>query len=136
MDTIIEDESQRARLALLLKHFSELDDDREAWRILYPIEEVLLLVICATIASCDDFDDIVAWGEHHLDFLRRFSRFHPCISFARRLPDLGDRVDPALFRLFFQSWGAALSAGRPEVIPTDRKTARRTPNPRQGAQAP
>jgi len=39
MDTIIEDESPRARLALLLKHFSELDDDREAWRILYPIEE-------------------------------------------------------------------------------------------------
>src|ERR1019366_2000040 len=51
MDTIIEDESRRARLALLLKHFSELDDDREAWRILYPIEEVLLLVTCATIAS-------------------------------------------------------------------------------------
>jgi hypothetical protein len=36
---------------------------------MYPIKEVLLLVTCATIASCDDFDDIVAWGEHHLDFL-------------------------------------------------------------------
>jgi hypothetical protein len=36
-------------LALLLKHFSKLDDDREAWRILYPIEEVLLLVVCTTI---------------------------------------------------------------------------------------
>src|SRR5664279_2356468 len=66
MDTIIEDESPRARLALLLKHFSELDDDREAWRILYPIEEVLLLVTCATIASCADFDDTVAWRRHHV----------------------------------------------------------------------
>jgi len=26
------------------------------------------LVTCATIASCDDFDDIVAWGKHHLAF--------------------------------------------------------------------
>src|ERR1700688_3875963 len=63
MDMTLDDESPRARLALLLKHFSELDDDREAWRILYPIKEVLVLVVCATIASCDDFDDIVEWGE-------------------------------------------------------------------------
>jgi hypothetical protein len=63
MDTTLDEENPRARLALLLKHFSELDDDREAWRVLYPIKEVLLLVVCATIASCDDFDDIIEWGE-------------------------------------------------------------------------
>jgi hypothetical protein len=71
----------RARLALLLEHFSELSDDREPGRIMYPLAEVLLLVTCGTIASCDDFDDIVGWGENHLDFLRRFSEFHfgiPC----------------------------------------------------------
>jgi hypothetical protein len=61
-------------LALLLQHFSELKE--EPCRIVYPLKEVLLLVTCATIASCDDFDDIVAWGEHHLDFLRQFSEFH------------------------------------------------------------
>jgi DDE_Tnp_1-associated len=55
--------------SLVLKHFSQLDDAREPWRILYPLHEVLLLVTCATIASCDDFDDIVAWGQHHLAFL-------------------------------------------------------------------
>ena len=58
----------RARVALLLKHFSRLADEREPWRIVHPLAEVLLLLTCATIASCDDFDDIVAWGEHHLDF--------------------------------------------------------------------
>jgi hypothetical protein len=53
-------------------------------RIMYPLDEVLLLVTCATIASCDDFDDIVLWGEHHLHFLRRFGAFHsgvPCAGF-------------------------------------------------------
>jgi hypothetical protein len=77
MDLIAEDESPRDRLAVLLEHFSELEDDREAWRVVYPIEEVLLLVTCATpIASCDDFEDIVEWGEQHLDFLQQFSEFH------------------------------------------------------------
>jgi hypothetical protein len=34
--------------------------------VMYRLQE--LLVTCATIASCDDFDDIVAWGKHHLAF--------------------------------------------------------------------
>ena len=42
----------RDRLRLLLKEFAALDDAREPWRVLYPLHEVLLLVTCATIASC------------------------------------------------------------------------------------
>src|SRR5215813_8676059 len=49
------------RLAVLLKHFAELNDERESWRVAYPLKEVLLLVTCATIATCDDFDEIVLW---------------------------------------------------------------------------
>jgi predicted transposase YbfD/YdcC len=135
MDAIIEDESPRARLALLLEHFSELDDDREAWRVLYPIEEVLLLVTCATIASCDDFDDIADWGEHHLDFLRRFSDFHHGVPCARWLRDLVNRIDPALFRRCFESWVAALWPDRHEFIAIDGKTARRTHDHRKGLKA-
>jgi hypothetical protein len=60
MSMILDEEAPRARLALLLKHFSQIDDDREPWRVVYPLSEVLLLLTCATIASCDDFDDIVA----------------------------------------------------------------------------
>jgi hypothetical protein len=37
-------------------------------RVVYPIEEVLLLVTCATIASCDDFENIDEWREHHSIF--------------------------------------------------------------------
>jgi predicted transposase YbfD/YdcC len=135
MDTIIEGESPRARLALLLEHFSELDDEREAWRVLYPIEEVLLLVTCATIASCDDFDDIADWGEHHLDFLRRFSDFHHGVPCARWLRNLVNRIDPVLFRRCFDSWIAALWPDRHEFIAIDGKTARRTHDHRKGLKA-
>ncbi len=135
MDTTLDEESPRARLALLLKHFSELEDDREAWRVLYPIEEVLLLVTCATIASCDDFDDIVEWGKQHLDFLRRFSEFYHGIPCARWLRDLVNRIDPALFRRCFDSWIAAIWPHRHEFIAIDGKTARRTHNHRKGLKA-
>src|SRR4030088_3368865 len=125
----------RARLALLLEHFSELSDDREPGRIMYPLEEVLLLVTCATIASCDDFDDIVAWGEHHLDFLRRFSEFHFGIPCERWLRCLVNRIDPMLFGRCFEDWITALWPDRHDLIAIDGKTARRTHDRRKGLKA-
>ena len=124
MDAIFEGEGPRARLALLLQHFSHLEDSREPWRIVYPLREVLLLVTCATIASCDDFDDIVAWGKHHLHFLRQFSEFHHGIPCERWLRSLVNRIDPALFARCFRSWIAALWPARHDLIAIDGK-----PNP-------
>ncbi len=134
-DTLLDEEMPRARVALLLKHFSELGDDREPWRVMYPLNEVLLLITCATIASCDDFDDIVAWGEDHLDFLRRFAEFHHGIPCERWLRKLVNRVDPILFARCFQSWVAALWPDRHDLIAIDGKTARRTHDRRKGLKA-
>lgn len=132
---LTDEEMPRARLGLLLQHFSELDDDRERWRVMYPLKEVLLLVTCATIASCDDFDDIVAWGKHHLDALRRFSPFHHGIPCERWLRALVNRIDPVLFGRCFESWVAAQWPGRHEFIAIDGKTSRRTHDNRKGLKA-
>ena len=133
--TFLDEEVPRARVALLLEHFSELGDEREPWRVMYPLEEVLLLVVCATIASCDDFYDIVAWGEHHLDFLRRFSAFHHGIPCERWVRMLVNRVDPILFARCFGSWVEALWPNRHDLIAIDGKTARRTHDQRKGLKA-
>src|SRR6201984_1647012 len=133
--SILDEETPRARLGLLLQHFSQLGDEREAWRIMYPLKERLLLVTCATIATCDDFADIVDWGEHHLDFLRRFSQFHHGIPCERWLRHLVNRVDPVLFGRCFQSWVVALWPQRHEIIAIDGKTSRRTHDQRKGLKA-
>jgi predicted transposase YbfD/YdcC len=132
--TILE-EAPRDRLALLLQHFSEIEDTREPWRVMYPLREVLLLVVCASIAACDDFDDIAAWGRHHLDFLRRFSPFHHGTPCERWLRILLNRVDPILFKRCFESWVAATWPDRPDFIAIDGKTARRTHDRRKGTKA-
>lgn len=129
------DDFPRDRLALLLKQFAELNDDRESWRVAYPIGEVLFLVTCATIAACDDFDEIVAWGEHHLEFLRRFSEFHYGVPCARWLRDLMNRIDPMLFARCFEAWIASVWPGQHDFIAIDGKTARRTHDRRKGLKA-
>jgi hypothetical protein len=78
--------SAKPRLRLLLDHFSKIKDTRQAWKVAYPLREVLFLVVCGTIASGDDYDDIADWGEAHLSFLRGFAEFHygiPCADWLR-----------------------------------------------------
>ena len=133
--TTPDEDIPRARVALLLKHFSVIKDDREPWRVVYPLREVLLLVVCGTIAGCDDFDDIVAWGEDHIDFLRRFCEFHHGIPCERWVRTLFNRVDPVLFSRCFKSWVAALWPDRHEFIAIDGKTSRRTHDERKGLKA-
>jgi hypothetical protein len=47
----------RPRLCALLDHFAKIKEARQA--CMYPVREVLFLVIGGTIASGDDYDDIV-----------------------------------------------------------------------------
>lgn len=135
LSILCDEAAPRARLALLLEHFSELSDDREPDRIMYRLDEVLLLVTCATISSCDDFDEIAAWGQHHLGFLRRFSEFHFGVPCERWLRTLVNRVDPILFGRCFESWIGALWPARHDLIAIDGKTARRTHDRRKGLKA-
>jgi predicted transposase YbfD/YdcC len=135
VDLLVDEALPRARLGLLLEHFSRLDDEREPWRVMYPLSEVLLLLTCATIASCDDFDEIAAWGTHHLEVLRRFAPFHFGIPCERWLRTLVNRVDPVLFGRCFEDWVKALWPGRHDLIAIDGKTSRRTHDKGKGLKA-
>ncbi|HTB42633.1 MAG TPA: transposase family protein, partial [Acetobacteraceae bacterium] len=66
--------SEPARTAFLA-HFSALRDPRQSAKVLYPLPEILLLLLCATISGADDFVEITLWGEERLDFLRRFQLY-------------------------------------------------------------
>ena len=64
------------RLALMLDHFSVVGDPRESCKVRYPLREVLFLVTCATIAGCDDYDEIADWGVAHRTFLQGYSEYY------------------------------------------------------------
>jgi hypothetical protein len=63
---------EKSRLKALLDHFSIIDDPREPRSVAHPLREVLLLVVCASMADCDYFDAIAAWGKENIAFLRRY----------------------------------------------------------------
>ena len=122
----------KPRLALLLEHFAAIADVREPWRGVYPLREVLFLVTCATIANCDDYEDIVDWGEANLKFLRGFCEFHFGIPCADWLRSLMNRIDPEVFSGAFKAWVADCWPGRPDLVAIDGKTSRRSHDRRAG----
>jgi predicted transposase YbfD/YdcC len=117
---------ERSRLKALLEHFAVIEDPREPWRVAHPLPEVLLLVVCGTIADCDDYDTIAAWGEAHLPFLRRVLPYHHGVPGGRWLTLLMNRLDPALFSACFTAWVREGWPERPELIAIDGKTSRRS----------
>jgi predicted transposase YbfD/YdcC len=129
METLV---VEKPRIASLLKHFSALSDSRQSWRVMYPLREVLLLVVCGTIAAGDDYDEIVDWGEAHLPFLRRFLPFHWGVPCADWLRTLMNRIDPELFAACFMSWASELRPDAPAHIALDGKTSRRSHDRRAG----
>ena len=127
-----EDFSQKSRLRALLEHFALIEDDRESWRVAHPLPEVLLLVVCGTIADCDDFDFIAEWGEAHLGFLRRFLPYHHGVPTGRWLNALMNRIDPKLFCDAFMSWVRETWPEHPGLVAIDGKTSRRSHDRRAG----
>jgi predicted transposase YbfD/YdcC len=125
----------KSRLSILLEHFSTIDDPRDVRRIMLPLAEVLFLVVCGTIADCDDYDDIAAWGEAHLDFLRLRQPYAHGVPGGRWLTILMNRINPALFQSAFTAWVRDTWPDRPEFIAIDGKTSRRS-HDRSAGEAP
>jgi hypothetical protein len=117
---------EKSRLRSLLDHFARIEDPREPWRVAHPLPEVLLLVVCGTICDCEDYDLIAAWGNTHLDFLRRYLPYHHGVPGGRWLTLLMNRIDPALFADAFTAWVRETWPDKPDFVAIDGKTSRRS----------
>ncbi len=116
----------------ILDHFSALDDPRQAWKVVYPLPEILLLILAATLAAAEDFVEIEEWGNEQLDFLRTFLPYEHGIPSHDALNDLVNALDPELFKACFTSWVETLRDDDPDIIAIDGKTSRRTHNRAKG----
>jgi predicted transposase YbfD/YdcC len=117
---------EKSRLKALLDHFAIIDDPREPWRVAHPLREVLLLVVCGSMADCNHYDAIAAWGEANLGFLRRYLPYEHGAPGGRWLTLLMNRIDPALFSAAFTAWVRETWPQRPDLIAIDGKTSRRS----------
>lgn len=120
---------------VFLNHFKDLPDPRQRGKVIYPLDEVLLLCLLAVLAGAESFVDIALFGERKLDFLRRFRPFRDGTPSHDQLGDIFATLDATRFQQCFVSWVAALTGAAADVIAIDGKTVRRSFQ-KKGAKAP
>lgn len=115
----------------LIDHFAALDDPRQSGKVLYPLPEILLVVLCGTLAGAEDFVEMRRWAGVNHSFLQRFLPYAGGLPSHDTLNDVINAIDGDLFSQCFSDWvdslrEAMIDPDGPEVVAIDGKTSRRT----------
>jgi len=111
---------------VFLKYFKDLPDPRQRGKVIYPLDEVLLLCLLAVLGGAETFVDIALFGEKKIGLLRRFRPFRDGTPSHDHLGDIFATLDAVQFQRCFVAWVAALTGAAADVIAIDGKTLRRS----------
>lgn len=109
-----------------LCHFDELEDPRIDRKKLYPLTEILFVVICASICGAQSWRDFVTFGEEKLDYLRRFLPFDNGIPSKNTYARVFSILNPDEFKKCFISWIQSFQQALGNLIAIDGKTLRKS----------
>jgi predicted transposase YbfD/YdcC len=109
-----------------LDHFQGLPDPRQLGKVVYPLDEVLLLSLMAVLAGAEAFTDIARFGQKKLELLRRFRPYRDGTPPHDTLGDIFASLDAETFQQCFVAWVASVTGTPAGVIAIDGKTVRRS----------
>jgi len=111
---------------VFLDHFRSLPDPRQRGKVIYPLDEVLLLCLLAVLAGAESVVDIARFGTKKRELLRRFRPFTDGTPSHDQLGDIFATLDAEKFQQCFVAWVATLTGTSADVIAIDGKTVRRS----------
>ena len=135
MDMPAQEDGEIFEATVFLDYFKDLPDGRQPGKVIYPLDEVLLLALLATLAGAEAFTDIARFGEKKLLLLRRFRPFRDGTPPRDRIGDIFATLDAEQFQRCFVAWVASVTGIPAGVIAIDGKTVRRSGRKRDN-QAP
>ena len=120
---------------VFLDHFKDLRDPRQLIKVIYPLDEILLLSLLAVLAGAETFTGIAQFGKDKLDLLRRLRPFANGAPDHDRLGEVFAALDAEQFQNCFVNWVAAMTGIPAGVIAIDGKTVRRSHHKKNGKAA-
>jgi predicted transposase YbfD/YdcC len=121
---------------VFLRYFADLPDPRQRGKVMYPLDEVLLLCLLAVTAGAEAITDIARFGEKKRELLRRFRPFKDGTPAHDHLGDILATLDAEHFQRCFVAWVAGLVGVSAEVVAIDGKTLRRSGQKKKDGKTP
>lgn len=103
-------------------HFGQLQDPRIERHKLYPLSEILFVVLCGSICGAESWRDFVLFGKEKLDFLQNYYSFENGIPCKNTFARVFAALDPEKFKLCFVEWVKSLQTILSSIIAIDGKT--------------
>lgn len=123
-------------VASLMDHFSSLNDPRQTAKVIYPLQEIVFLCLCGTIAGANGWVEIETYGNASLGFLREYFPYKEGIPSHDALGDLFSIIDPEEFKKCFVSWVKSFQTDfKGEIVAIDGKTLRGSKDKKNGKSA-
>lgn len=107
-----------------LDHFADIKDPRQQGKVLYPLNEIFILLLCAVLSNANDFESIATYGEERIEFLRRFAPFKNGIPRHDTISNILSVLNPKQFQECFFNWTNSLIGSLQGVVAIDGKVLR------------
>src|SRR3954469_21099239 len=116
----------------VLDFFTTVEDPRQRSKVLYRLDEILLIVLAGCLAGADNMVETAGWARLNLEALRSIRPFARGVPSHDTLNDVVNALDPGTFEECFEAWIGAIRPDAPDLIAIDGKTSKRTGDTRTG----
>src|SRR5947209_18636826 len=86
------------------KHFRSLKDPRVVGRSQHLLVDIIVLAICGVIANCDNWADIVLFGQQRLGWFKRFLKLPGGVPSHDTFKRVFGKLDPRAFERCCLTW--------------------------------
>jgi hypothetical protein len=96
----------------VLDFFTTVEDPRQRGKVVYRLDEILLIVLAGCLTGADNMVETAGWARLNLAFLRQIRPFAHGVPSHDTLTDIINALDPGTFEECFEAWIGVI---RPEA---------------------
>jgi predicted transposase YbfD/YdcC len=104
------------------EHFAGLKDPRIERKKLYPLIEIMFIVLCGSICGAESWRDFVLFGKEKKDFLMKYFPYTNGIPSKNTFARVFWSLDSGVFKSCFIEWVKSLQRVLEKIVAIDGKT--------------